>query len=130
MEDGYELVKPNILREEEPRGTQSTQEWKEQAAQGEEHPGWCSSGGLQAGSPRGPVKGLRLLSKDRLCSEGGHIIPTMFIWILSGLGGTIPVALGCGQVESHDAESQDTGFSSWPFSERIVFRTFVCNVDQ
>lgn len=40
------------------------------------------------------------------------------------------VALGCGPVESHDAESQDAAFSSWPFSECMVFRTFVCNVDQ
>lgn len=111
-EDGYELVKPDIPREEEPRGTQSTQEWKEQAAQGEEHPWLVLKGWSPSRVPQGPMKGLGLLSQDRLCRGGGCIIPTMFFWILSGLGGTIPVALGCGPVESHDAEIQDTVFSS------------------
>ena len=48
----------------------------------------------------------------------------------SGHAGTIPGALGYGQVESHDAEYQDMGFSQWLLSKRAIFCTVVCNKDQ
>lgn len=47
-----------------------------------------------------------------------------------GHAGTIPGALGYGQVESHDAEYWDMRFSKQLLCEQVVFYTFVCNEDQ